>query len=298
MPFLVAGVAVFALLELFWQAPSREILLLLRLPRVLNALWVGTLLGMSGAVFQNVLRNPLAEPYTLGFSASTAMGVLVGMALGLSLSGSVFLGIVSGVGGMLLLVRLARTSLELILAGVALNFFAGALLVTLQSVVEPFRVYAMVRWSMGNLATVGYVLPLVALGLTLVWAVWIYRQRHVLMLASLGEDPARSLGLDWEALIRRVVVFTGALLSLSVARVGPIGFVGLVVPHLVRLGGQRSMGALLLRSAFLGSLFLLFSDFVAHLPPREIPVGAITALVGTPIFVILLVRLAHQGGVS
>jgi len=298
MPFLVVGVVGLVLLELFWQNPSRDILLLLRLPRILNALWVGILLGMSGAIFQNVLRNPLAEPYTLGFSATTAMGVLVGMALGLPLSGSVFLGLLSGVGGMLLLLRLARTSLELILAGVALNFFAGALLVVLQSLVEPFRVYAMVRWSMGNLATVGYVLPAVALALTLVWAAWMYHERHALMLASLGEDPARSLGLDWSALVRWVIASTGALLALSVARVGPIGFVGLVVPHLVRLSGGRSMGDLLVRSALLGSLFLLFSDFVAHLPSREVPVGAVTALIGTPVFVGLLVRSAHQGGVS
>lgn len=295
---LFTGVVLLSLLELLVPSPSREILFLLRLPRVLNALWVGVLLGASGAVFQSTLRNPLAEPYTLGFSASTAMGVLVSMALGAPLPVSVLAGILSGIGGMLVLLRLARSSLELILAGVALNFFAGALLVVLQSLVEPFRVYAMVRWSMGSLSTVGWTLPLGALVLTLVWWAWVYRSRFVLMLASLGEESAQALGLDWASWMRRMVMFTGVLLALSVARVGPIGFVGLVTPHLVRLAGTRDAGSLLIRSGLLGGVMLLLADFLAHLGPREIPVGALTALMGTPVFVMLLIRYARTGGGS
>lgn len=298
MRLLLPGVFALVVLELFFRFPSFEILTLLRLPRVLNALWVGILLGTSGAVFQSVLRNPLAEPYTLGFSASTAMGILVAMAMGLPLPASVTAGVVSGVGGMMLLLRFTRSSLELILAGVALNFFAGALLVVLQSVVEPFRVYAMVRWSMGNLGTVGWVFPLLGLLLTLIWWGWVYRSRFVLMLASLGEDPARALGLDWGGWMRRMVVFTGSLLALSVARVGPIGFVGLVTPHLVRLSGVREVGPLLVYSGLGGSGILLAADFLAHLGTREIPVGAITALLGTPMFVALLVQYARKGGGS
>ncbi len=268
---------------------------MLRLPRVLNALWVGALLATSGAVFQGVLRNPLAEPYTLGFSAMTSIGVLVGVALGWSLSGSVAMGVVTGVGGMLVLLRFYRSALSLLLAGVALNFFAGALLVTLQALVEPFRVYAMVRWSMGSLATVGPIFPAVGLLLTVGWWGWLWKGRYVVQVATLGEDVARSLGLAWDRWIRNFVGVTGVLLSLSVARVGPIGFVGLVVPHLLRMRGYAGMTELLPRSALLGGAFLVGADWLGRLGPREIPVGAITALVGTPVLVYLLVVQHRQG---
>lgn len=282
------------ILNLVWGHPSSQVLWMLRFPRVLNALWVGILLATSGAVFQGVLRNPLAEPYTLGFSAGTAVGVLGGIALGWPLGGSVALGICTGVGSMLILLRFFRSALHLLLAGVALNFFAGAFLVMLQAFVEPFRVYAMVRWSMGNLSTVGPVGPALALGFTLLWWAWIWRHRYTLQVATLGENVARSLGLDWASWVRRFVLYTGVLLSLSVARVGPIGFVGLVIPHLVRMQRGAEMKRLLPGSALLGSTFLLGADFLGHLGNRAIPVGAITALVGTPVFVWILWRNAQN----
>lgn len=285
---------------------DREIFFQLRLPRVLTGALVGGGLAAAGVAFQALLRNPLAEPYLLGISGGGSLGavvaIVVGGAAGSAL-GIPFLAVrtVAALAGCLCALGLVHAIATrggvlrpstLLLAGVVVNAFFLAGLACVQYVATPEESQAILRWILGGLETGG---PAETIVLALVVPLAVAAlAAHAPSLQALvfGEDTARHLGVDVDGVRRRTFVLASAMTAASVAVAGPIGFVGLVVPHAVRIVTGSDPRALIPASFFAGAAFLPLADAAARtvLAPRELPVGVVTALVGAPAFLVLVVR--------
>ena len=280
-----------------------QILFVARLPRVLAGALVGATLASAGVVFQALLRNPLATPFTLGVSAGASLGAMLVIIFGANIAmgpwSSVPLASLLGASGAAALVYWMATvpgrplsTTVLLLAGVTLNAFLSALILFVQHLADFTQVYRAARWLMGDLDIGGFdpliaVLPLVVAAFGLFGAL-----PSSLNLLSLGTDAAAARGLDVARAYRLAFLSASLATSAAVALAGPIGFVGIVVPHLVRLIVGVDHRVVLPASALFGAAFLVTCDMVARtaMAPVEIPVGVITAMVGGPFFLWLLVR--------
>ena len=271
----------------------------IRLPRVLLALLVGATLGMAGAAMQGLLRNPLAEPGILGVSSGAALGAVLVLYFGVAAGAWYWLPVASITGAFValllvyVLAGLHSSLLALILAGVAINAMAGALIaVALNFAPSLFAMQEIVFWMMGSLANrnmnhVTVALPFIVVG----WLLLLSRSRYLDAL-SLGEDSARSLGFHTQR--ERGILLLGLALCVGacVAVSGSIGFVGLVVPHLLRpLVGYRP-GRLLVASALGGALLVLLADILVRQLDiaRELKLGVVTSLLGGPFFLLLILK--------
>jgi iron complex transport system permease protein len=277
------------------------IVLQLRMPRVLLGFLVGSSLASVGVILQALLRNPLADPYILGVSSGAALGVSLAVLFGLG--GMAWLiptlpiyGFFGGLLALLVLYRMSATYDRLpvhsvLLAGVILNAIFAALIMFITSIMEPNRAFGMMAWLMGSLtATADQTLLALTIYLALCLA-WLFKQVNVLNILTLGEEPARSLGVDTER-AKRGILMTAALVTGAVVSVsGMIGFIGMVVPHAVRLVLGADHRLLLPASALVGGMVLMTADTVARsvFAPSELPVGIMTALAGGPFFIYLLV---------
>lgn len=276
-----------------------DIVLRIRLPRVLLAALVGSSLSVAGVLFQALLRNPLADPYVLGVSGGAALGGIVVLALGSGWGiGQAAVPPAAFVGSLLTLALLyavvgGRGRFEptrLLLTGVVFNAFASAAIVfmaSLAGLVEGTRIFL---WLIGNLSSArADVAALVALFLALGLACAVPLARGLNVLA-LGEESALQLGVDVGRLRRVLLVATSLMVGAAVAVAGLVGFVGLIVPHLLRLALGPDHRMLVPAAALAGGVFLVLCDVAARtlLPGRELPVGAITALAGGPLFLGLL----------
>lgn len=280
---------------------TRTIVLDLRLPRAALALLVGGALGVSGAVFQALLRNPLAEPYILGISGGAAVGAVLVIVAGASLVASwaiplaAFLGALCAIALVFRVAASAAGGLDtrvMLLAGVVAGAFFNALILLLLSFADTDRFRAAFFWMMGSLGGADW--P------SLAWlAAWLVPCVAVLLglarsfdLLAIGEETTMHLGSDPRRV--KLVAYLVASLSVaaSVAVVGVIGFIGLVVPHALRLAWRGDHRFLIPASFLAGAAFLLLADTVARtiVAPAELPVGVVTALVGVPVFVVLLRR--------
>lgn len=279
-----------------------EILLRARLPRVLFAAIVGGALSLSGVIFQAVLRNPLASPFTLGVSGGASLGAVLAILLGweISFAGFAFLPLASFAGSamVVLLVYTLSSSrshvspFTLLLSGVVLNYLCAALIMLIHYFSNFTKSFMMVRWMMGGLDVYDYsvvisLVPFLALGLPLL----LYLSRYLNVLSA-GEDWAASRGVS----VNRVITlqyFGASLITGSViAYSGPIGFVGLIVPHILRLMLGADHRILVPTSFFVGGAFLIICDTIARtvLSPAEIPVGILTSILGGPFFLWLLIK--------
>ncbi|MFN4154049.1 MAG: FecCD family ABC transporter permease [Paracoccaceae bacterium] len=275
----------------------------IRLPRAILAVMIGVSLGLSGAAMQGFLRNPLAEPGLIGVSSSAALGAVLALQTGfaaaftLALPLAALVGAVIGVGLILFLAGPGGGAFTLILAGIALSALTGALTsLVLNLSPNPFAANEIVFWMMGSLADrsfdhVWMALPVMALG----WLA-LARTGRGLEALTLGEDAAASMGFDLARL--RLVVLAGVAASVGAATAvaGAIGFVGLVVPHMLRplVGGRPSR--LLLASALGGAALVLAADVAVRmvLPGRDLKLGVLMALVGAPVFLHLIWRMRGQ----
>jgi iron complex transport system permease protein len=282
---------------------ERIVFVELRLPRAILGLAVGFSLGLTGAAMQGLLRNPLADPGVIGVSSGAALGAVIAFysvlsqsfALALPLGG--ILGAALTAGAVFWMGGRGTSTAALILAGIALSSLAGALTaLVLNLSPNPYAALEIVFWLMGSLndRSLGHVylaLPLMAVG----WALTLHSARALDAL-SLGEDTASSLGFDLSAV--RLQLIAGAALSVgsAVAVTGAIGFVGLIVPHLVRPFVGHSPGRLLLVSGFGGAVLTLAADIGVRLVPiePELKLGVVTALVGAPFLFSLLWRLKRE----
>jgi iron complex transport system permease protein len=270
---------------------TRTVLLALRLPRVLAAFGVGSLLALAGVLLQALFRNPLADPYVLGVSGGAAVGALLAMMAGLAalaVQSAAIGGALAAVVTVYLLARSGGTP-RLLLTGVVLASACGALVSVLLALADTSRVRGMVFWLAGDLEwAVTPWASAAAAALAVLAAVLVARPLNVL---AAGELRARSVGLALEAW--RTVLFVGcaALTAITVVSAGTVGFVGLITPHAVRLAFRTSDHRIVAPAAALsGGMLLALADLVARTiaSPRQLPVGAIMALVGAPLFVAIL----------
>ncbi|HEV7341406.1 MAG TPA: iron ABC transporter permease [Sphingopyxis sp.] len=271
----------------------------LRLPRTLLALAVGAMLGLAGAALQGYLRNPLAEPSVLGTSNAAALGAVAAIYFGLApLHPAVLPGLAIGcallsLGLLFLLAGDAESPLTLILAGLAVATLAGAgISLALNLSPNPFAAMEIMTWLLGSLENrsfdhVWIALPCIAIGTAML--LWNGRALDAL---TLGEDAAQALGADLKRTRRRLLLGTAIGVGGAVAVSGAIGFVGLIVPHLIRPLTDRSPSAILLPSALGGAALLTLADLGVRIIPstNELKLGVVTAFLGVPIFLIHLMR--------
>lgn len=278
-------------------ALARTILLELRLPRTALALLIGASLGLGGAAMQGLLRNALASPDVLGPSTGASLGaVIAGYFLGGGALAVAAGGIAGALASLALLLALAgRTAATatLVLAGVAISALAGAAVnLALSLAPSPYALYDVLFWLLGSLADRSLPQLAIAAPIIVVAGAAVLAQRHRLDSLALGEDVATSLGVDVTKLRWLLVAAVGVMTGAGVAVAGSIGFIGLVVPHLVRpLVGNRP-GAALLASALAGAALLVAADLAVRLPINgvELKLGVLTALLGAPFFLWLVVR--------
>ncbi|WP_407652453.1 FecCD family ABC transporter permease [Cohaesibacter marisflavi] len=279
------------------------ILLQIRLPRAILGLAIGGILGLSGAVLQGLLRNPLAEPGVMGMSASASLGAVIAIYTGLTTAFAYALPIAALFGalfGVLLLLLLAGRSadvLTLILSGVAITSLASALTsLALNLSSNPFASLEIVFWMLGSLTDRSMVHVWLSVPLILVGSVMLFSTARALDALSLGPDVARSLGVDMRRTRSMAIVGTAVGVGAATAVSGTIGFVGLIVPHLLRpLVGSRP-SRLLPVSALGGAAFLLAADLFIRLvmPDKDLKLGVVTAIIGAPFFLWLLRKIRRR----
>ncbi|MEV7438408.1 FecCD family ABC transporter permease [Streptomyces griseoviridis] len=285
---------------------AESVLWNVRFPRIVLALLVGASLGCAGALMQGVFGNPLAEPGVIGVSSGAAVGAVGAIAFGLTFLDNwtvTLFAFVSGLATALLVYTMSRSGgrtevVTLILTGIAVNAFGGALIGLFLFFADTAAVNQITFWQLGSLSAATWpkvlaVLPCAAVGLAVAP---LYSRR--LDLLALGERPARHLGVDVERL-RIVLVLVIALLTAAAVSVsGIISFVGLVVPHLLRMAAGPGHRFLVPASALLGALVLLAADLTARTvaAPAELPLGVLTALLGSPFFFWLLRRTRRRQG--
>ena len=299
---LWAGYQRLDLAALWTDETARVVFFRLRLPRVLMAAIVGASLGAVGAALQALFRNPLAEPLTLGVSGGGALGASVAIAFGLGATVAgvpvIFVAAFIGAGAAVLVVyRLARTGAvvmpgALLLAGVVLNTIAAAGVVAIQYFADYTRALQILRWTIGSLDAVGFdLIWLMLIFLVPGWALLLWSARDLHLLA-IDEETAASLGVNVRRSERMIYAAASLIVGVTVAVGGTIGFVGLIVPHAVRLLFGEDVRVVMPCSFVLGAAFLMLADAVARtvLGAGELPVGAITALAGGPVFLWLLRR--------
>lgn len=281
---------------------ARSILFQLRLPRAVLAALVGGALGLSGCTFQALLRNPLADPYVLGVSGGAAVGAVaivvtgIGVVLPWTLPVGAFLGAVAAMALVLEVTRRASPggmdTRVLILAGVIIGAFFNAIILLMLSVadVESFR--SAVFWMMGNLSGADWSSTSLLAVLLLPTGAAVLSLARAFNLLSRGEEVAHYLGASVQRVKLTAYLAASLMVAAAVAAGGVIGFVGLIVPHAVRLAWGNDHRLLLPASFLAGTSFLLVADTVARLvvAPAELPTGVVTAVAGVPFFVALLMR--------
>jgi iron complex transport system permease protein len=283
------------------SATSEAIVWDVRVPRVVLAGLVGATLGFAGAAYQGVFRNPLAEPYLVGVAAGASVGATLIIVSPLYVTAGIlsplppaaFAGALIAVGLAYMLARSGRTVpvTSLILSGVAVSSI-GTSLVTYLMLTYSERTIAILDWLLGGFNTASWTKTLIALPYIAVSAALILPFARLLNVMQLDDHDARSLGVDVERVKRLIALTTAAAVGAAVAVAGVVGFVGIVVPHLVRLMVGSDHRVVLPSAALFGAGFLVACDAVARtvLAPLELPVGIVTAMIGGPFFLWLLVR--------
>ncbi len=287
---------------LFSDPLSRTLFFRLRLPRVLLGLVIGASLALTGGALQALFRNPLADPYTLGVSGGGAVGASIAIALGWSARvAGVPLVFVASFAGAMLAVILVKTIARagsvvlpgaLLLSGVAVNLIAAAAVLTIQYLIDPASALRILRWLIGSLDVVGLE-PVGRMMLVLApaWLALLAFSRQLNLLA-IDEDTAETLGVNVRRCEGMVYALCALIVGVTVSTGGAIGFVGLIIPHAVRLMFGEDLRIVLPGSLLLGAAFLVLADALARtaLESNELPVGAITGLLGGPVFLWLLRR--------
>jgi iron complex transport system permease protein len=300
---LAPGTVLGALAGTEHDATARLIVRGIRLPRVILALLVGGALGVSGTVLQGTLRNGLAEPYLLGVSGGAAVGAVLAVGAGVSapalIALAAFAGALVAVAAVLALARSTGGTGDtriLLMAGVVIGAFANASIMVVMAAASPDMTRNALWWMMGSVAAAGWRdVALLAASLLVVGAV-LLQQARALDVLALGADAADALGVDALRVGWRLFVLASLLAASTVAVAGLVGFVGLIVPHLARsLAGARARPTLVL-AALAGAVLVVASDLAARTvrAPAELPLGAVTALLGVPFFLWRLRRGAER----
>jgi len=270
----------------------------IRLPRVLMAALVGAALALGGLVFQALLRNPLAEPYILGISGGSAIGAILGILMGLSRFPGVgllaFLGSLSTLA-MILLMASGKGMLKkdsLLLSGVMINAFCGAVIMFLVSITQDARLHNIIFWLMGDLSLADLHQVGILAALLIPCFALLFWLSHTMNLLLMGKEMAQSMGVNIVAATVYLLSITSFIVSVTVSHCGLLGFVGLVMPHLLRMLLGSDHRILVPACILGGGTYMILCDLLARSLPGqgEIPVGVITALFGAPLFIFLLLK--------
>jgi len=296
-----------------YEAVQQAILINIRLPRVFLAVMVGAALAISGAAMQGLFRNPLADPGLIGVSSGAALTTAIAIVILSTITSPLidFLGIallplaafIGGISATIVVYRLSTTNgktnvATMLLAGIAINAMAGAILGFMIFLSNDDQLRDLTFWTLGSLGGAMWSSVWVVLPFLLAAIIFLPRLSKGLNAILLGESEARHLGVKVERLKKMIVVFVGLAVGAAVSVSGMIGFVGLVVPHILRLWIGPDHRFLIPGSAILGGLLLLSSDLLARtiVSPAELPIGVITASIGAPFFLWLLLRNKEFGG--
>ena len=289
------------------EIDSVDLLILteIRLPRVLLTLIIGGVLAASGAVLQGLFRNPLADPSLIGVSAGASVGASLSIFVGGSTISASFAGLslvtlgafIGSIIAVWVVYRLSTgprgTSVStMLLVGIAISALAGAMSNLLSFLADNEMLRRMSLWQMGNLDLASWNRVLISAAMLLVFTLLLRRQSTRLNALLLGESEARHLGVDISATKKRLILLAALAVGISTALAGIIAFVGLIVPHLVRQLAGPDHRHLLIASGLMGAILLLLADLIARtiLAPSELPVGIVTAFLGVPFFIYLLVH--------
>jgi iron complex transport system permease protein len=268
----------------------------IRLPRVFLATLVGAALSLGGLVFQALLRNPLAEPYILGISSGSGIGAILGILGGLSPFPGVSLAAFAGsmaTLSLLLFMTSGKTMLKknvLLLSGVMVNAFCAAFIMFLISITQDDRLHNIIFWLMGDLSMADLPQVWLLAAVVIPSAVLIFCLSNTMNLFLMGRELAQTMGVNIKFITATLLVVTSIMVSATVAACGPIGFVGLVIPHLLRLIVGPDHRVLVPACLLGGSAYVVLCDILARTLPEqgEMPAGVITAMIGAPLFIILL----------
>jgi iron complex transport system permease protein len=290
------------------QNTDYDIYVRVRIPRIILAALVGAALAASGVVLQAILRNPLAEPYILGISSGAALGVITAVMLGISwrfLGGSplaimAFVFALATVWLVWLIGHLAGGSgiTSLLLAGVVVNAFFSAVIMLLTSLIDSEQLRTTILWLMGNIAEKDFSTLLVSAIFILTGIAGLFTLCQKLNVLALGQQDAQSLGVNPRMVALAGFALASFITAVAVGLSGLVGFVGLIVPHSVRIVFGPDHRQLLPASALIGGAFVVICDTIARtiIAPAQLPVGVITAIVGGPVFLLLLARYSKKVG--
>jgi len=287
---------------------DHQIFFQIRLPRIILAAIVGAALACAGVVFQGLLRNPLADPYILGVSSGAGLGVTIAVISGLSwsvygrtpISACAFLGSIGTIWLVWLISRPAGRSspTHLLLAGVIVNALFSAVIMFLVSIIKSQQVHSTIFWLMGNIAEEQPLILWLCGGLVTAAIIGVYFLSPQLNAISFGQSDAKTMGIDTEKTQAAAFAMAAAMTAIAVSLSGLIGFVGLVIPHAIRMLFGSDHRQLVPLSAITGAAFLIVADTAARIvvAPAQLPVGVITAIIGGPFFLILLIRNSRTLG--
>ena len=280
-------------------AQSTEFVIVhLRIPRIFMSVFAGASLTLCGAIFQSVFRNPVCDPYILGISSGASIGAALAFILGLDfyLFGVTSFALITAFLTLLLMLGIARFSkiksiYVMLLAGISLNFLMASIL-TLLIVLNQQEMQKIIFWTMGSFATVSYYDIYFYIPIFLICTFFTFLLSKDLNIMQLGDTQARSLGVNTQRVIYITLFLASVLIAATVSICGVIGFIGLIIPHLVRIIWGNNTKNLFLFSMILGAIFMLVADTLARVlvSNAELPVGSITALVGAPYFIYMLAK--------
>lgn len=283
------------------KEPSIEQMLIseVRLPRILLGVAVGGSLSLAGVILQGIYRNPLVEPFTLGISGGASLGVALCIVLGLQTTfGSFMLPLTGFVGAFItifvvysLSAKHGRIDIQrMLLIGVMISFIASSAMMFIMAITTSDNLQGIIFWTMGSLDESNTALIYITLGLSVSILLIAYFFVQPLNALRLGEEKAKHLGINTDIAIKILFILTSLLTGICVAVAGVIGFVGLIIPHILRLVFGSDYRVLLLNSFLLGASFLVCSDMIARtiISPNELPIGVITGIIGGIAFIIIM----------
>ncbi len=296
---------IFSILRKGNESMEYTILSQIRIPRVLLGIAVGGSLSLAGVLLQGVYRNPLVEPYTMGISGGASLGVAFAIVFGLhSLIGSFVLPLAGFVGSFLIIFLVYTISTHrgriniqtMLLTGVMISFIASSSMMFLMAITSSENLYGIIFWIMGSLDEPDMSLIYFTLIVSIVSLLASYLFVQPLNALRLGEEKAKHLGINTDVAIKLLFLLSSLLAGVCVAVAGVIGFVGLIIPHLMRLLVGSDYRILLVTSFLSGSIFLVLSDVIARtiISPNELPIGVITGIVGGIVFLLMMSRKSLQ----
>lgn len=299
---LFTGAVKIDLSNIFTNSKDNIILWKIRVPRLLLGFLTGSILSLSGFIFQNLFKNELATPFTLGVSSGAAAGAVISIKFNIaftvfgltSIQFFGFVGAILTIGFIILVAGMLKnfSIYTLLMTGIAINFFSSSIILFSQYIFDYSQTISVLRWLMGSLETFGYKDVLMVFPFFIILIIIVFLFKREILFLSANDEFASSKGIDVERIRTIMFVFVSLIIGVVVSITGPIGFIGLIIPHISRLLFRLRLNSMILFNLFAGGVFLITADFLSRviINSVEIPVGIITSLFGAPFFLYILLK--------